>query len=83
MTQLTKNLTVWSGCAINVYETKSHYKLILIVISTNKKHALIFTCITKNLSFSDIIGKRWPNVTKKDDTGKLAEALKPNLFKEL
>jgi hypothetical protein len=54
------------------------------VISTNKKkHALIFTCITKNLSFSDIIGKRWPNVTKKDVTGKLAEALKPNLFKEL
>jgi hypothetical protein len=34
-------------------------------------------------SFSDIIGKRWPNVTKKDVTGKLAEALKPNLFKEL
>jgi hypothetical protein len=53
------------------------------VISTNKKNALIFTCITKNLSFSDIIGKRWPNVTKKDVTGKLAEALKPNLFKEL
>jgi hypothetical protein len=29
------------------------------------------------------IGKRWPNVTKKDVTGKLAEAFKPNLFKEL
>jgi hypothetical protein len=37
----------------------------------------------KQFSFSDIIGKRWPNVTKKDVTGKLAEALKPNLFKEL
>jgi tagatose-1,6-bisphosphate aldolase non-catalytic subunit AgaZ/GatZ len=36
----------------------------------------------KQFSFSDIIGKRWPNVTKKDVTGKLAEALKPNLFKE-
>jgi hypothetical protein len=42
--------------------------------------SFIFTCITKNLSFSDIIGKRWP---KKDVTGKLAEAFKPNLFKEL
>jgi hypothetical protein len=31
----------------------------------------------KKFSFSDIIGKRWPNVTKKDVTGKLAEALKP------
>jgi hypothetical protein len=31
----------------------------------------------------DIIGKRWPHVSKKDVTGKLAEALKPNLFKEL
>jgi hypothetical protein len=39
-------------------------------------------CI-KNLSFSDIIGKRWPHVSKKDVTRKLAEALKPNLFKEL
>jgi hypothetical protein len=56
------------------YETNSNYKLILIVISTNKKkHALIFTCIT-NLSFSDIIGKRWSHVSKKDVTGKLAEA---------
>jgi hypothetical protein len=39
--------------------------------------------LQKNLSFSDIIGKRWPHVSKKDVTGKLAEALKPNLFKEL
>jgi hypothetical protein len=30
-----------------------------------------------------IIVKRWPHVSKKDVTGKLAEALKPNLFKEL
>ena len=29
----------------------------------------------KKISFSDIIGKRWPNVTKKNVTGKLAEAL--------
>ena len=43
----------------------------------------IYMHYKKNLSFSDIIGKRWPNVTKKDVTGKLAEALKPNLFKEL
>jgi hypothetical protein len=34
----------------------------------------------KKISFSDIIGKRWPNVTKKNVTGKLAEALKPNLL---
>jgi hypothetical protein len=33
--------------------------------------------------FSDIIGKRWPHVSKKDVNEKLAEALKPNLFKEL
>jgi len=26
-----------SGCAVDVYETKSHYKLILIVISTEEK----------------------------------------------
>lgn len=34
-------------------------------------------------SFSDIIGKWWPHVSKKDVTGKLAGALKPNLFKKL
>jgi hypothetical protein len=36
--------------------------------------------LPKNLSFSDIIGKRWPHVSKKDVTEKLPEALKPNLI---
>jgi hypothetical protein len=69
----------------NVYETKSHYKLILIVISTNTTIMLCYLhALPKNLSFSDIIGKRWPHVSKKKNvTGKLTEALKPNLFKEL
>jgi hypothetical protein len=68
----------------NVYEAKSHYKLILIVISTNTTIMLCYLqTLQTNLSFSDIIGKRWPHVSKKDVTGKLTEALKPNLFKEL
>ena len=68
----------------NVYETKSHYKLMLIVIRMNKKNMLWYLhALQKNLSFSDIIGKRWQHVSKKDVNEKLAEALKPNLFKEL
>jgi hypothetical protein len=39
--------------------------------------------LQNNLPCSGIIGKRLPHVSKKDVTGKLTEALKPNLFKEI